>query len=75
MNPSLTYAQAIHGVATGRGTGIIDTIYFVEVARAIDVLNRGRAIPPPELTAIRAWFREYTRWMMFIRQPTLWLPD
>src|SRR5215472_5964182 len=25
INPHLKYAQAIHGVATGRGTGIIDT--------------------------------------------------
>ena len=36
MNPSLLYAQAIHGRVTGRGTGIIDTIHLVEVARAIE---------------------------------------
>ncbi len=34
MNPNLQYAQAIHGRFTGRGTGIIDTIHLVEVARA-----------------------------------------
>src|SRR5437764_15387074 len=39
MNPSLQYAQAIHGVSTGRGIGIIDTIHLVEVARAIEVLQ------------------------------------
>ena len=36
MNPNLQYAQAIHGRFTGRGTGIIDTIHLVEVARAVE---------------------------------------
>jgi hypothetical protein len=39
MNPNLQYAQAIHGRVTGRGTGIIDTIHLVEVARAIEQLH------------------------------------
>jgi hypothetical protein len=38
MNPNLQYAQAIKGITTGRGIGIIDTIHLVEVARAIEVL-------------------------------------
>ena len=63
MTPSLEYAQAIHGIATGRGTGIIDTIHLVEVARAIDVLERGRALPGTEFQPIREWFADYTRWM------------
>jgi hypothetical protein len=63
MNPRLTYAQAIRGVTTGRGTGIIDTIHLVEVARAIEVLRRGGALPDAELHAIRTWFGDYTRWM------------
>jgi hypothetical protein len=33
MNPNLQYAQAIHGRYTGRGTGVIDTVHFAEVAR------------------------------------------
>ena len=63
MAPSLQYAQAIHGVVTGRGTGIIDTIHLVEVARAIDVLRLRGALPDGELQPIRAWFAEYVRWM------------
>src|SRR5207247_3196208 len=27
MNPNLQYAQAIHGITTGRGIGVIDTIH------------------------------------------------
>jgi Alginate lyase len=64
MNPTLAYAQAIHGITTGRGTGIIDTIHLVEVARAIEVLRRGGALPDAEFSAIRSWFAGYTRWMM-----------
>jgi hypothetical protein len=63
MNPTLQYAQAIHGITTGRGTGIIDTIHLVEVARAIEVLHNGRAIPDTEFASIRAWFADYTQWL------------
>ena len=45
MNPSLLYAQAIKGRFTGRGVGIIDTIHLVEVARAVPILSRTRALP------------------------------
>jgi hypothetical protein len=34
MNPSLLYAQAIKGKATGRSIGIIDMIQMMEVHRA-----------------------------------------
>jgi hypothetical protein len=63
MNPSLPYAQAIHGITPGRGTGIIDTIHLVEVTRAIEVLRRGGALPAPELVPIRRWFTEYLTWL------------
>ncbi|HUE83163.1 MAG TPA: alginate lyase family protein [Pyrinomonadaceae bacterium] len=63
MNPNLLYAQAIHGRVTGRGIGIIDTIHLVEVARSVEVLEAGRAIPPTELKAIKQWFGEYLQWL------------
>ena len=48
MNPDLQYAQAIIGVNTGRGIGIIDTLHLVEVARAVMVLDgtAGGRVPP-----------------------------
>jgi len=55
MNPSLQYSQAIHGRVTGRGTGIIDTIHLVEVARAIELL--------PRMNDVKAWFADYLEWM------------
>jgi len=39
MNPNLLYAQAIKGVATGRGIGIIDTIQLMEVAQGMMVME------------------------------------
>jgi len=63
MNPNLQYAQAIHGITTGRGTGIIDTIHLVEVARAIEVLKDSSALSMSELGAITHWFRDYLTWM------------
>src|SRR5262249_40304625 len=51
MNPHLLYAQAIHGRATGRGTGIIDTIHLVEVVRAASRLEDRRALSRAEAEA------------------------
>ncbi len=59
MNPSLLYAQAIQGRFTGRGTGIIDTLHLVEVARAAGQLRLGAR----DLEGVKHWFGEYTRWM------------
>ena len=63
MNPNLQYAQAIKGVTTGRGIGIIDTIHLVEVAKAIEVLELSGVIRQDELSVIRSWFAEYAHWM------------
>ncbi len=58
MNANLQYAQAIHGRFTGRGTGIIDTIHLVEVARAAKLLGRRAEMEP-----VKRWFAEYLAWM------------
>lgn len=63
MNPNLQYAQAIHGRSTGRGTGIIDTIHLVEVARAIPLIAGAGALSRDELAQVKQWFASYTEWM------------
>lgn len=63
MNPNLQYAQAIHGRTTGRGTGVIDTIHLVEVARAIPLLAEAKALTVAEYDAARKWFADYAAWM------------
>ncbi len=63
MNPNLQYAQAIHGRVTGRGTGIIDTIHLVEVARAAEALDGAPVWSAADKAAVRAWFHEYLQWL------------
>ena len=61
MNPSLLYAQAIKGKATGRGIGIIDTIHFLEVIKALEALKS--QMSSDDYTQIVNWFKEYTQWL------------
>jgi hypothetical protein len=63
MNPNLLYAQAIKGVATGRGIGIIDTIHLVEVTKSIHAIENSSALSKGELEAIKLWFRNYLNWL------------
>jgi hypothetical protein len=63
MNPSLLYAQAIKGRATGRGIGIIDTIHLMEVVQALHIMEKAGAIPPADLQAFRNWFSTYLQWL------------
>jgi hypothetical protein len=63
MNPNLQYAQAIKGVATGRGIGIIDTIQLMEVVQGIEVMQDSKVIRKKDLKAIKEWFSEYLNWL------------
>lgn len=63
MNPTLQYAQAIHGITTGRGIGVIDTIHLVEVAKAIEVLENSKSLSANDVGAIKKWFDDYLEWM------------
>jgi hypothetical protein len=63
MNPNLQYAQAIHGISPGRGTGIIDTLHLVEVARAAAWIEHSGEMTPAEMDAVRQWFADYVTWM------------
>ncbi len=63
MNPSLLYGQAIRGRAKGRGTGIIDTIHLVEVARAVWALELMGYLKGETLAGTKRWFRQYLAWI------------
>ncbi len=62
MNPNLQYAQAIKGLFTGRGIGIIDTIHLLDVAQGTLVMSE--KINPTDLKAIKNWFSQYLNWLM-----------
>jgi hypothetical protein len=63
MAPHLRYAQAIHGVSTGRGVGIIDTVHLVEVAQALRALEGAPGLSKAERAVVVGWFAEYLRWI------------
>jgi hypothetical protein len=63
MNPNLLYTQAIKGRLTGRGTGIIDTLHLVEVARAVSVLESTKGLTAQDSDGVRKWFQAYLTWM------------
>jgi len=63
MNANLLYAQAIKGVATGRGIGIIDTVHLVEVTKAIKAIENSSALSKADLDAIKLWFSYYLNWI------------
>ncbi len=63
MNPNLKYAQAIHGLNTGRSIGVIDTVHLAEVALGIEALRGSRALRPTEAGDVTNWFRDYLHWL------------
>ncbi|WP_343110473.1 alginate lyase family protein [Mucilaginibacter sp.] len=63
MNPDLQYAQAIKGVATGRGIGIIDTIQLMEVVQGLEVMQDSPLVDKPTLDATKNWFAQYLTWL------------
>lgn len=63
MNPDLQYAQAISGVSTGRGTGIIDTLQLMDVIRGVRVMEAAGGLSAAQIAPIRTWFSAYVDWM------------
>jgi len=63
MNPSLLYAQAIKGISTGRGIGIIDTIRLINVALSVELLERKKMLKGESLTGVKKWFNDYANWL------------
>lgn len=64
MNSNLLYAQAIKGITTGRGIGIIDTIHLMEVAQGVLCMQKSRYADPEDMQAIKKWFSNYLDWLI-----------
>ncbi len=63
MNPNLLYSQAIKGVATGRGIGIIDAIQLMEVVQGTEAMQSSSALSKQTLEGTKAWFSKYLSWV------------
>ncbi len=63
MNPNLLYGQAIKGLYTGRGIGIIDTIHLIEIIKSLMVLSEEKMLISNDIQAYKKWFENYSEWM------------
>jgi hypothetical protein len=64
MAPHLTYAQALPGICSGRGIGIIDTLHLVDVPFAIEALKPSGYMTEELYGKLKLWFAQYLEWMM-----------
>jgi hypothetical protein len=63
MTPHLRYAQAVRGNPAERGSGIIDTRWFVEATDAARLLEGSKSWTPNDAAAMRDWTRQYVQWL------------
>jgi len=64
MNPNMLYAQAIRGISTGRGTGIIDAGQLMDVAQSVLILEKSPVVSASEIAEIKEWFKRFISWLI-----------
>ena len=63
MNPNLNFGQAIKGVTTGRGAGMIDTRHFVKLIDAIGLISDAKAWTKEDQQKMKQWSADFLNWM------------
>jgi hypothetical protein len=63
MNPNLNFGQAIKGVTTGRGAGMIDTRHFVKLIDAIGLISDSKAWTSDDQQKMKQWAADFLHWM------------
>jgi streptogramin lyase len=64
MNPNFEFAQAVPGVNTGRGIGLIETAGLTGVLDAIGLLADSPTWSQTDQREMEQWFSEFLRWML-----------
>ena len=63
MNPNLNFGQAIKGVNTGRGAGLIDTRHYMKVIDGIGLLQGSKYWTANDQKGMQKWFADFLEWM------------
>jgi hypothetical protein len=63
MNPNMLYAQAIRGINTGRGVGIIDAGQLMDIAQSVLILQKSPSVSASEIRQIKDWFSRFIAWL------------
>ena len=63
MTPNLRFSQLVRGNPKERGSGIIDTRWFIEAADGARLLQGSRSWTSADDTALQKWFAQYVSWL------------
>jgi len=64
MNPHLEYGQAIPGINTGRGIGLIETVALANIADAAILLQGSKSWTEADHSALQKWYAQFLNWML-----------
>ena len=63
MNPNLQFGQAIPGINTGRGIGLIETRGLTRVVDAVGLFATSKSFTKQDRRGLEDWFRAFLTWM------------
>lgn len=63
MNPHFNYGQAVKGINTGRGAGLIEARHFIFMMDGARLLENSKHFSPSNQKALKKWFSDFLTWM------------
>ncbi|HZI54785.1 MAG TPA: alginate lyase family protein [Chitinophagaceae bacterium] len=64
MNPHLEYGQAVPGINTGRGIGLIETVALTSIADAAILLQGSKSWTEADHSSLQEWYSQFLSWML-----------
>jgi len=64
MNPHLEYGQAVPGINTGRGIGLIETVALTNIADAAILLQGAKSWTEADHSSLQKWYAQFLNWML-----------